>query len=72
MLPKPKGRYTLEPRRVHGPANFIHTVASVQYNGSFRREHIVNNKLYSKFQLHCRTVGHLSAVYCMLFDQTGR
>lgn len=29
-------------------------------------------KLYGRVQQFCRTLGHLTAVYCVLFDRTGQ
>ena len=72
LLPRPKSRLALEPSKVSGPPSHVHLVTNREMCGSFRKSDIIQNKLYTKLQLHSRTVGHLSAVYCMLFDQFGR
>lgn len=41
-------------------------------SGSITRKHTITNEFYSKLQLLRRTLGHLSAVYCVLFDRTGK
>lgn len=40
--------------------------------GPLQRRQAVPTRLYSKQQLFSRTLGHLSAVYCLLFDRSGR
>ncbi|KAL5289713.1 BRWD3 family protein [Megaselia abdita] len=39
---------------------------------SVSRKQIISTSIYKKTQLLKRTVGHLSSVYCVLFDRTGR
>lgn len=41
-------------------------------SGPLTRKLAISNKFYGKKQLLRRTLGHLSAVYCVLFDRTGR
>lgn len=41
-------------------------------SGPLARHHAVTNHIYTKTQLLCCTLGHLSAVYCLLFDRTGK
>lgn len=43
-----------------------------EISGPLQRRQAVPTRLYSKQQLFCRTLGHLSAVYCLLFDRSGR
>ncbi|CAL4083048.1 unnamed protein product, partial [Meganyctiphanes norvegica] len=62
----------LEPVRVTGPPNLTQTVVGRELTGTFNRQHVVTNKFYSRIQQFSRTVGHLSAIYCMLFDKSGR
>lgn len=40
--------------------------------GPLSRRFIVSPNLYSALQFQRRTLGHLSAVYCLLFDYSGR
>lgn len=42
-----------------------------EYGGPVRRKLLVPTSLFSKTKLLRRTVGHLSSVYCVLFDRTG-
>lgn len=41
-------------------------------SGTITRRQTIPNEFYSKTQLLRRTLGHLSAVYCVLFDRTGK
>ncbi|KAL9871562.1 bromodomain and WD repeat-containing protein 3 isoform X1 [Glossina fuscipes] len=54
----------------------VHNIQKVligrEYGGPVRRKLLVPTGLYSKTKLLRRTVGHLSSVYCVLFDRTGR
>lgn len=40
--------------------------------GPCTRKLAITNHFYTKVQLQRRTLGHLSAVYCVLFDRTGK
>lgn len=41
-------------------------------SGPLNRREAIPTKFYSKMQLYRHTLGHLSAVYCVLFDRTGK
>lgn len=41
-------------------------------SGPFNRLDVVSPSFYNKLQLYRHTLGHLSAVYCVLYDRTGR
>lgn len=41
-------------------------------SATITRKLTIPNEFYSKKQLLRRTLGHLSAVYCVLFDRTGK
>ncbi|XP_055848126.1 bromodomain and WD repeat-containing protein 3 [Episyrphus balteatus] len=43
-----------------------------EYGGPVRRKLVIPTSLYGKTRLLRRTVGHLSSVYCVLFDRTGQ
>lgn len=43
-----------------------------ELSGPFNRKHVLAGCPYKNFQLLGRTQGHLSAVYCVLFDSSGR
>ncbi|XP_006815970.1 PH-interacting protein-like [Saccoglossus kowalevskii] len=48
-----------------------HVLQGRELSGIARHDHLVPRKFYNKVAMHCRTLGHLSAVYCVLFDRTG-
>lgn len=54
----------------------IHNIEKVligrEYGGPVRRKLVIPTSLYGKTRLLRRTVGHLSSVYCVLFDRTGQ
>ncbi|KAK7871917.1 hypothetical protein R5R35_009722 [Gryllus longicercus] len=52
--------------------NIVKVIQGRETSGPVSRRLAVSSKLYSKQQLFCRSLGHLSAVYCLLFDRTGR
>ncbi|XP_026845404.1 bromodomain and WD repeat-containing protein 3 isoform X2 [Drosophila persimilis] len=62
----PDADYT---KRTH---NITRVLAGREYGGEVRRKLLVPTELYKKTILLRRTVGHLSSVYCVLFDRTGR
>lgn len=41
-------------------------------SGPIIRQHTIPPSFYSKQSLLRRTLGHLSAVYCVLFDRSGK
>ncbi|XP_061395070.1 bromodomain and WD repeat-containing protein 3 [Musca vetustissima] len=51
--------------------NFQKVLIGREYGGPVRRKLLVPTSLFSKTKLLRRTVGHLSSVYCVLFDRTG-
>ncbi|XP_075144837.1 bromodomain and WD repeat-containing protein [Haematobia irritans] len=51
--------------------NFQKVLIGREYGGPVRRKLLVPTTLFSKTNLLRRTVGHLSSVYCVLFDRTG-
>ncbi|XP_046806773.1 bromodomain and WD repeat-containing protein 3 isoform X1 [Lucilia cuprina] len=51
--------------------NFQKVLIGREYGGPVRRKLLVPTSLYGKTKLLRRTVGHLSSVYCVLFDRTG-
>ncbi|XP_045621318.2 bromodomain and WD repeat-containing protein 3 isoform X2 [Procambarus clarkii] len=66
------GCLPLEPVQVRGPPCLTQAILGRELMGNFNRKHVVTNKFYSRMQLFLRSVGHLSAVYCMLFDRSGK
>uniref|UniRef100_A0A8C6XUR3 Pleckstrin homology domain interacting protein n=1 Tax=Naja naja TaxID=35670 RepID=A0A8C6XUR3_NAJNA len=41
-------------------------------NGKYRLEHLIPTAVYQHMKMHKRILGHLSSVYCVTFDRTGR
>uniref|UniRef100_G3UTV6 Pleckstrin homology domain interacting protein n=1 Tax=Meleagris gallopavo TaxID=9103 RepID=G3UTV6_MELGA len=41
-------------------------------NGKYRLERLVPTAVYQHMKMHKRILGHLSSVYCVTFDRTGR
>ncbi|XP_070137756.1 bromodomain and WD repeat-containing protein 3 isoform X1 [Drosophila bipectinata] len=52
--------------------NLLRVISGREHGGHVRRKLLVPTDLYRKTKLLRRTVGHLSSVYCVLFDRTGR
>ncbi|KDR09153.1 hypothetical protein L798_01269, partial [Zootermopsis nevadensis] len=52
--------------------NLVQVLQGREIAGPLQRRQAVPTHLYSKQQLFSRTLGHLSAVYCLLFDRSGR
>uniref|UniRef100_A0A4W3J053 PH-interacting protein n=1 Tax=Callorhinchus milii TaxID=7868 RepID=A0A4W3J053_CALMI len=48
------------------------TVRARQLTGSFRLSQLVPTAVYLHMKMHKRILGHLSSVYCVTFDRTGR
>ena len=49
----------------------VHLTQAMQNVGTISTSLVKCHQYYSKLQLRCRTLGHLSAVYCVLYDRTG-
>uniref|UniRef100_A0A3Q3DRP7 Pleckstrin homology domain interacting protein n=1 Tax=Hippocampus comes TaxID=109280 RepID=A0A3Q3DRP7_HIPCM len=61
-----------EPPIIYGsPAN-IETSHGRRLNGSYRLRQLVPTAVYQHMKMHKRILGHLSSVYCVTFDRTGR
>ena len=43
-----------------------------EMKGSIDKRSAVPAELCGRIQLFCRTLGHLSPVYCVMFDKTGQ
>jgi bromodomain and WD repeat domain-containing protein 1/3 len=52
--------------------NIANILRGREISGPVSRRWVVSPKLYSSLQFQRRTLGHLSAVYCLLFDYSGR
>uniref|UniRef100_A0A671S5D4 PH-interacting protein n=1 Tax=Sinocyclocheilus anshuiensis TaxID=1608454 RepID=A0A671S5D4_9TELE len=62
-----------EPPVIYGsPPNIAETIYSRRLNGSYRLGQLVPTAVYQHMKMHKRILGHLSSVYCVTFDRTGR
>ncbi|GLD59626.1 PH-interacting protein, partial [Lates japonicus] len=62
-----------EPPIIYGsPPNIVETSFSRRLNGSYRLRQLVPTAVYQHMKMHKRILGHLSSVYCVTFDRTGR
>ncbi|KAM3602893.1 uncharacterized protein V6R79_012963 [Siganus canaliculatus] len=62
-----------EPPIIYGsPPNIVETSFGRRLNGSYRLRQLVPTAVYQHMKMHKRILGHLSSVYCLTFDRTGR
>ncbi|XP_034017957.1 PH-interacting protein [Thalassophryne amazonica] len=62
-----------EPPIIYGsPPNIVETSYGRRLNGSYRLRQLVPTAVYQHMKMHKRILGHLSSVYCVTFDRTGR
>ncbi|XP_061669062.1 PH-interacting protein isoform X2 [Syngnathoides biaculeatus] len=62
-----------EPPIIYGsPANIVETSHGRRLNGFYRLRQLVPTAVYQHMKMHKRILGHLSSVYCVTFDRTGR
>ncbi|XP_074644765.1 PH-interacting protein-like [Tubulanus polymorphus] len=66
------GKPHLHPHNLTYPPNLCAVLEARRRTGSSRRDQVFATKLYSKLSMHCRILGHLSAVYCVAFDRSGK
>uniref|UniRef100_A0A803TDS2 Pleckstrin homology domain interacting protein n=1 Tax=Anolis carolinensis TaxID=28377 RepID=A0A803TDS2_ANOCA len=66
------GRPPELPVNYGNPASIAETLFSRKVNGKYRLEHLVPTAVYQHMKMHKRILGHLSSVYCVTFDRTGR
>ncbi|XP_050392587.1 bromodomain and WD repeat-containing protein 3 isoform X3 [Patella vulgata] len=65
------GNPVLPPANLALP-NICHVLRAQELSGKSRKDTLFPSPLFSKLVLHDRKLGHLSAVYCIAFDRTGR
>ncbi|EGI63952.1 PH-interacting protein [Acromyrmex echinatior] len=51
--------------------NIVRVLQGRENSGPLSRTQAIPTRFYSKMKLYRHTLGHLSAVYCVLFDRTG-
>uniref|UniRef100_A0A667YZG0 PH-interacting protein n=1 Tax=Myripristis murdjan TaxID=586833 RepID=A0A667YZG0_9TELE len=62
-----------EPPIIYGsPPNIVETSYGRRLNGSYRLRQLLPTAVYQHMKMHKRILGHLSSVYCVTFDRTGR
>lgn len=54
------------------PRNVLSSLISREISGPKSITHLWPANFYGKYKQYCRRIGHLSAVFCVLFDRTGR
>ncbi|KZC10837.1 PH-interacting protein, partial [Dufourea novaeangliae] len=52
--------------------NIVRALQGRENSGPLSRREAILTKFYNRMQLYRHTLGHLSAVYCVLFDRTGK
>uniref|UniRef100_A0A4W3IIC0 PH-interacting protein n=1 Tax=Callorhinchus milii TaxID=7868 RepID=A0A4W3IIC0_CALMI len=67
-----RGRPPEPPINYGSPPSIVDTVRARQLTGSFRLSQLVPTAVYLHMKMHKRILGHLSSVYCVTFDRTGR
>ncbi len=58
--------------RKNGGANLLLNLERNKLIGRLRTENVIQPELFRSVSIHKRILGHLSAVYCVTFDRTGR
>uniref|UniRef100_A0A803SN92 PH-interacting protein n=1 Tax=Anolis carolinensis TaxID=28377 RepID=A0A803SN92_ANOCA len=66
------GRPPELPVNYGNPASIGKNITEIKVNGKYRLEHLVPTAVYQHMKMHKRILGHLSSVYCVTFDRTGR
>ncbi|XP_073482941.1 PH-interacting protein isoform X2 [Aquarana catesbeiana] len=54
------------------PPSIGNTLFARKLNGKYKFETLVPTAVYQHMKMHKRILGHLSSVYCVTFDRTGR
>uniref|UniRef100_A0AAR5Q514 Bromo domain-containing protein n=1 Tax=Dendroctonus ponderosae TaxID=77166 RepID=A0AAR5Q514_DENPD len=54
------------------PFNIINSIRGNETGGPLSRSNIISPRIYKGMQMQRITIGHLSAVYCLLFDHSGK
>ncbi|KAJ8937367.1 hypothetical protein NQ314_011913 [Rhamnusium bicolor] len=52
--------------------NILNSIRGREVSGPLSRHRAISPRLYSSIQIQRITIGHLSAVYCLLFDHSGK
>uniref|UniRef100_G1K3G9 Mitochondrial inner membrane protease ATP23 homolog n=1 Tax=Xenopus tropicalis TaxID=8364 RepID=G1K3G9_XENTR len=66
------GRPPEPPINYGSPPSIANTFFARKLNGNYQFENLVPTAVYQHMKMHKRILGHLSSVYCVTFDRTGR
>ncbi|CAJ0923430.1 unnamed protein product, partial [Ranitomeya imitator] len=66
------GRPPEAPINYGSPPNLASTLFARKLNGKYKFQSLVPTAVYQHMKMHKRILGHLSSVYCVTFDRTGR
>uniref|UniRef100_A0A674H215 Bromodomain and WD repeat-containing protein 1 n=1 Tax=Taeniopygia guttata TaxID=59729 RepID=A0A674H215_TAEGU len=67
-----RGRPPELPVNYGKPPNVVHILSARQLTGCGRFSHLFPTSTYQHMKMHKRILGHLSSVYCIAFDRSGR
>ncbi|KAK1882757.1 Bromodomain and WD repeat-containing protein 3, partial [Dissostichus eleginoides] len=67
-----RGRPPEPPVSIGNPPNVVSIMGARQATGRARFSQAVPSSSYQHMKIHKRILGHLSSVYCVAFDRTGR
>uniref|UniRef100_A0A670JXD1 Bromodomain and WD repeat domain containing 3 n=1 Tax=Podarcis muralis TaxID=64176 RepID=A0A670JXD1_PODMU len=67
-----RGRPPEVPSNYSKPPNVVNIICARQTTGYGRFSHLFPSSFYQHIKMHKRILGHLSSVYCVAFDRTGR
>uniref|UniRef100_A0A8B9Q1S4 Bromodomain and WD repeat-containing protein 1 n=1 Tax=Apteryx owenii TaxID=8824 RepID=A0A8B9Q1S4_APTOW len=67
-----RGRPPELPVNYGKPPNVVNIISARQLTGCGRFSHLFPTSTYQHMKMHKRILGHLSSVYCIAFDRSGR
>ncbi|KAJ7310307.1 hypothetical protein JRQ81_007211 [Phrynocephalus forsythii] len=67
-----RGRPPELPANYGKPPNVVNIICARQLTGYGRFSHLFPSSSYQHIKMHKRILGHLSSVYCVAFDRSGR
>uniref|UniRef100_A0A8C0HQD2 Bromodomain and WD repeat-containing protein 1 n=1 Tax=Buteo japonicus TaxID=224669 RepID=A0A8C0HQD2_9AVES len=67
-----RGRPPELPVNYGKPPNVVNIISARQLTGYGRFSHLFPTSTYQHMKMHKRILGHLSSVYCIAFDRSGR
>ncbi|OXB74897.1 UNVERIFIED_CONTAM: hypothetical protein H355_009641 [Colinus virginianus] len=67
-----RGRPPELPVNYGKPPNVVNILSARQLTGCGRFSHLFPTSTYQQMKMHKRILGHLSSVYCIAFDRSGR